>query len=310
MIDEGVIVREFSTKIETGELVSMSIRPGDGASPFLDLLNDATAALEAAVDKRDLAPINITSPDECAAVSADLLADKTVISTIDATLKPFSDIAFKLHRAITGKGNYYRAFPQARIAIRDRALVAWDDQQQREARAEAERNRQIAQAEEEARRKEEAAELERRAKSEKRPELKQRAEEIRNEPVRVASFGGTAKSARVKTDAGSVGLKESYDCEVTDSDDLILAIGAPAGVRLAATIIEEMITKKTPQADRNRLIGAANYLRMKAAELAQIPTSIVEIKETQIRKNAEATNGRINWPGCSIFKSKKTTTRR
>lgn len=280
----------------------MEIRPSSEIG-LPDLLKGALQALEENVDKTQIEAFEIASAKECEAVAKDMIEDKRQIAMVEDTLKDFKALAFRVHRTITSKENEYAQYGKNRYAIRDRAVSDWTKEQERKQAEEDARLREVARIEDENRKKAEAAELERRAKAEKRPDLKARAEEIRNEPQREIFVSSGPKSA--KPNVKGFGVKDDYNVNVLNEDALILAIGRrPAYLELAKAIAAKFGKKKSAA-----IVEAVAWIMEQANELPQIPTNVVKPHEPTIKANAKATKGKINWPGVAIELDRKSTTR-
>lgn len=297
--------------METGETVSMEVRPSsDVVGDVGYALRGVLAELDRTVDKSTIEPITIRTESELQEVTDALIEDKREIAYVESKLDPLANIAYTVHRIVTGKRNEYASYAKARAAIRDAAITERALEQKRKEDAENERLRQVARAEEEARRKAEIEELNRRAKAEKRPELKQRAQEIAAEPIRevaITTKGSAATSRRVRgSGGGSVGLRPEYTVEVTDPDSLILGVARP-------TIYREVVlflTNRFPKKRKIEIGDVLELLTMRIAELPQIPLAVLEPSEQKIKESAKATDGRINWPGVAVAKDYKTSARR
>jgi hypothetical protein len=270
-----------------------------------DLLKDAIAALEEHVDK-SAPPKDLVIADDIhyQEVWKKLQADKDGLAKVYQTLKPFKSLAFTLHRTITGKESMYAEYYEKRIKAYDAAIV---DRKAANDRAKAELERQLqeqARAEDDARKKEEAEALRKRAAAENREDLKHRAEQIEKAPVRETHIAIEDKTPAVKGNGWSGGFRERYIAECEDEDALILAIGRPlAYLEVAAWIVAEFGKNKAA-------LKIATELKVKAGALPVIPTSVVKVEGGKLTSNANATNGKMDWPGVSVRKDSKTTTRR
>ena len=290
-----------ATVPETNQLVSMTIQQADPGSTLSAILNNALAALEANVDKSEIQPFVIKDEAQAEAVAASLVEDKRQFNDIDATLRPFADAANKIHKRITGAIRDYQAYPAKRISVRSAAIADHERARREREAAEERRRAEAARIEDEERRKAEAKELEERARKEKRPDLRQRAEEIRNAPAREVStaprsYGGTTSKV-----AKGVSVKTDWAVTVVDEDALINAIGRPAAYREIAAAVKKEFGAKGDK--------FAAWILTKAAEMPQIPTSVVKPSVVDIKRVATATKGKINWPGVAIDEADKVTTR-
>lgn len=300
--EDGALIRSFQTVTETGELVSMEIRSRSEIE-IGDLLKGALEALEESVDKTVLEPITIVAESELHAQELALLDDKRETKKVVETLKPFSDLAFTIHRTITGKTNEYSQYSKNRATVRDAAIVQYSKEREREQLEQEQRLRDMARNEDADRRAEDAAELERRSKAENRPDLMKRAEQIINEPAREV-FVSTGLGVRhVKGHGGSVGLRKGYLVQVLDEEAFVLAIGRSAAYAEIVKFVKDTFGKTA----KGKEIATA--ILEQAMQQPQIPTSMVEVKETAIKKAAEQANGRLNWPGIAIEEDTKTRTR-
>jgi hypothetical protein len=269
----------------------MEIRSSSDA--VADLLNNAIAALEANVDKSTVEQITIRNEAESLAVQSGMLADRRESLMVDATLRPFATLAYRIHRTITGKMAEYAQYANDRFAIRERAFLEYTETQRRLKAEEERRLREVSRIEEEERRTEEAAELERRSVTENRPDLKRRAEEIINEPIREIHVETNRKPALLKSGGGSVGLRNRFVCTVEDADALILAIGKREAYRDVIDWIRVFFKGKLAK-------DIVEGLRHQFDNMPQIPTNVVTPQVTKINQNANATNGKINWPGVAV----------
>ena len=306
--ETGEVITQFTATIpETGQAVSMEIRPS-GELGVGVALRGVLAEIENRIDKSQIEPITIRTEQEKEEVANALIEDKREIAFVEDSLKKFSDLAFTIHRTITGKRNEYASYAKARADIRDAAITEYALEQQRREDAENERLRELARQEDERRRKAEAEELERRAKAEKRPELATRAKEVLSAPPREIAIssrggGGSLKRTVRGESGGSVGLKKKYVVEVTDIDAFILAVARPH-------IYREVIDALTKEHGKKKAPGIVEPLRARLEDMPQIPLTVLEAVEAAIKKSAEASNGRINWPGVAISEDYGTRVRK
>jgi hypothetical protein len=273
----------------------MEIRPS-GDRTLGQELEGALAALDASVDKTVLDDLNIETAEQYVEHAERMKADKIEIKKVEATLEPFASLAYKIHRTITGAINKYSGYGEARVRVRDRALVAYDDRKAEEAAEDAARLVEIARAEDEARKK-----LEADAVRETNPE---RAEEIMSAPVREFSVSAPKQTPKV----AGFGFRERYVGRCVDEEKLIEGVARPAIYREIAALVAQM-KKGTPK-------QIADMLRAKAGEFPVIPAVIfVSTKgardslDSKITANANSTNGKIVWPGVVIEPEKKSKTR-
>jgi hypothetical protein len=303
--ETGEVIRSFSTTTETGEVVSMEIRPSTEGDVGIRL-RGVLADLEARIDKTQIKPITIRTEQELQEVTDALIEDKRETADVEQTLKPFADLAFNIHRTITGERNRLAWYSKERASIRDAAIAEHAAEQKRIVEAENNRIREVARKEEEARRAAEAAELTKRARMEKRPDLKLRAEELKKEPIREVAITSQSNPIGRKirgSSGGSVGLRSTYTIEVTDSDAFILAAARPHIYREVLDLLAKAYGKKKAPA-------LLEPLRARLGELPQIPLTMLEPVESRIKSAAADTNGKINWPGVAVSEDLKTTARR
>lgn len=312
--ETGELITSFSTTIpETGEQVSMEVRPSGDPLNVGVALRGVLADIEARIDKTEIQPFTIRTEKEREDVANALIEDKREIAYVENSLKKFADLAFTIHRTITGKRNEYQSYAKQRADTRDAAITEYALEQAKREEAENARLREVARQEEEARRKAEAEELRKRAATEKRPDLVARAKEVENAPVREIAIssrgGGGALKSRVRgSEGGSVGLAKKYNVDITDADALILATAR----RHIYREVIDLLLKEFAGKKRQLLNGAAVVEPLRAAleDLPQIPLTILEPVEQKIKESAKATNGKINWPGVAISEDYGTRVRR
>lgn len=305
--ETGEVISSFVTQIESGETVSMEIRPTSEIGDLGLELRGVLAELEREIDKTTIQPFTITNDEEEQAAAEALIEDKREIAFVEGKLDKFANIAFSVHRTITGKRGEYASYAKARATIREDAIKIRAAEKLREKEAEDERLRQVARQEEEARVAAEAKELERRAKTEKRPDLAQRAAEIKAQPIRevaVSSRGGGAPISRKGSSGGSVGAKPgAYVIDVLDPEALILAAARPH-------IYREVIAMLTKELGKKKAPAIVEPLRAALEDFPNIPLSVLEPVEARIKDNAKANAGKINWPGVAVTADLKLTTRK
>lgn len=296
-------IRSLVTTVkETGETVSIQIStPDENEITVADLLNDAITALELKVDKsappKDLV---ISNDVHYESIFEKLRQDKIGEAMVSQTLKPFTSLFYRIHRTLTGKENEYAKYYRDRIAVYDDALVARRKAVQRLKEETEAKLREQARAEDEERRANEARILREKAAKEKRPELEERAREVESRPAR--DINVTTNIGLPKTAKG--GFRDRFKANCEDEEALIRAIGKPEAYREIAAWISATYGKN---AFAKKL---AAEIKLKAAELPDIPCSVLKVQEGKLTANANATNGKMQWPGVSIIEDTKTTTRR
>lgn len=285
----------------------MEIRPSGEAPIDIGVkLKGVLADLERRIDKTEIGPVTIRSAAEKQEIADAMIEDARQIADVEVTLKPYSDLAYNIHRSITGARTQYQSYANARKGIRDKAMTEWIIEQERITAAEDARLRDVARLEAEARQKEEADELKRRAKAEGRPDLLQRAKEVAAAPVREIAItsGRSAAAATTRgSGGGSVGSKKSYVVEITDIDTFILAAARPH-------IYREAIAALLKEHGKKKASAFVETLRAAIEDMPQIPLTTLDANEQKIKENAKATNGKINWPGVAIDEDRKSTTRK
>lgn len=274
----------------------MEISPGGEKPDVADLLKEALTALETQVDKSP-APqeLVLRSNEEYVEAWDKLKADKRGLSKVIATLKPFSTLAFRIHRLITGKTAEYSKYYEDRLKVYDAAIIEYDDRKERERIETEKRLQEQAREEDSQRRLEEAAALEKRATAEGREDLKQRAEELITAPAREVSV--SVEKSVPKIGGGSIRKRFVATCE--DEDALVPAIGRRAAFLEAAALIGSQKGGKK----------FADLLKERAHAMPEIPVSVVKVQDTKITQIANGCNGKLDWPGVSVKEDKKTSAR-
>lgn len=273
----------------------MEIRPKN--TLLSDALLGVLAEIDARISKEEIMPIKIESRDQYVDVAEKLKVERADAKWVEGKLQPFANIAFRIHRAITGKTNEYVGYTNQRATIYDSALVDFDNELERLARETEDNLRKQAATEDEQRRRNDAAELTARGNT-------AAAEAVMKEPprpVHVAVEKGTPKVA-------GHGFKKRWIGTCEDEDVLLKAVARPAIYREIAAWLKADIGPKA-----NKL---AAELERRAGEFPVIPSSIfystkgaIEALNTKITANANATNGKIDWPGVAVTEDKKSTTR-
>jgi hypothetical protein len=279
----------------------MEIRQRTAGDDLSDHLRGVIAELESQIDKSDAHPITIANSEEYVAVAEKLKADKAINATVEEKLKPFTSLAFRVHRFLTGKQNEFCSYGIARMAYADRALVAYDNEKEREKRETEEKLREQNRKEEEERRAREAAEMKKRgnfgaARSILAAPIRDSYVEVQKETPKVAGQGFT----------------EKYVAHCEDEDALILAIARPAIMREVAAMLRPMLKKKTvSKTDMvNAILAASDQQPVIPSPIFLSTKASRDALDTAISKIANSTGGKIQWPGVTVELDKKTTTRR
>jgi hypothetical protein len=304
-------IRFFSTETDDGDVVAMEISPKGDVPTIASMLANALDALERFVDKTPApAIVTITNADEYREAFDQFKKDKIEERKVEETLKPFSDIAYRVHRTITGKTNQYKAYSGARLKVYDEAIVRYDREQEEQRLADAKRIRDAALKEDEDRRQQEAKTLEKRGDVEGAKQVL--AEKPREIHVAIPS-------RTPKIDGGSI--RKRYVAHSEDEERFVRAIGRPDIYREVAAFLRgsEVALRalgwapKLKKADAKKIQAMANALADELTRRADgfpvIPFNMVEVSETQITKVANAVNGKLDWPGISVEEDRKTSAR-
>jgi hypothetical protein len=290
----------LSTTMETGETVSMEIYPAN-SKDLADLVRGVINELELIVDKSPAVPITVETREDYVNQFEILRTEKIRQGVIEQKLKPFTNLAFRVHRFLTGKTNEYLGYGSSRISVLDRALVAFNDRQQAKDRELEENMRKQTEREDEERRKEEARVLTERGET-------ARAKQILEEKPREFAISVTSSTPSIK----GGGIKKRWIATCVDEDKLLLAVARPIIYReVAARMKAEGFGKNASSKQMIALVASW------ASECPTIPTSIFcstktakDALDTKLTANANATNGKIDWPGVAVEEDKKAQVRR
>lgn len=304
-------IRFFSTETDDGNVVAMEISPKGEVPSIASMLANALDALEQAVDKTPAPEIvTITNAVEYTAAWDQFKKDKVEERKVEETLKPFSDIAYRVHRTITGKTNAYKAYSAARLKVYDEGIVRYDRQQEEQRLADEKRIKDAAAREDEERRKEEAKTLQARGDVEG-------AKQVLAEPPRQIHVSIPSRTPKVE--GGSI--RKRWIAHSEDEEKFIVGIAQPRVMRdVAAWLRGSEValralgwTPKMKKADAKKLSAAVDALAQELIRQADacpvIPFNMVEVSETQITKVANAVNGKLDWPGISVEEDRKTSAR-
>jgi hypothetical protein len=147
---------------------------------------------------------------------------KALRGRIGETFDPHIARAFAAHRALCKEKQDAEAPLTEAEGILKRALVAWDDEQERLRRLEQERLREQARLEEEQRRLEEAAALELEAGRTEDPALREEAAQLLATPVPTPTVIATRTTPRV----AGISFRETWSANVVNVKALITYVAA------------------------------------------------------------------------------------
>lgn len=271
--------------------------------------------LERTVDKTPAQPIVIHGMADLTHASEVLTIQKAEKARIVEALEPWAQRLYRAHKFVTSKRAEFVSYYEPRIEAADRAIVDYHDEQERIAAEERKRILDEAAEEDRQRREAEEAALKKQMKGTRdlgrREEIESRIEEVRNAPApSVATYvgGGIGK---MTTSAGTIsGVRKSWDVEIQDDELLKVAVCRRVVLEETIKLAQNLRAKARTKDGRNALDTMIQNLQARLQAAAIIPSNVLEVSEAKVRKNANDTNGRINWPGVAVFEKGKTQTRR
>jgi len=255
--------------------------------------------------------ISITNATEYSAIHEAWLGEKDLLASIERSFEGTDQapgpkkLSHMTHKSICKLENDLKTPCLQRIELYGNALAAYDDVQEQAALEAARQDTINATLEDANRREAEAAFLDQRADLEGRPELAERAGELREErrPLpSVASFKDVPATPGMRF---AVALEPTCD----QLEAFICAIARPKLLRMIAKTVRESLTnKKLSGARKEERALLVDMLETAAGEAIVIPCEAVEANLSFIKKlaNSSESMGRqvAQWPGITLTRNK------
>lgn len=249
----------------------------------------------------------VTTAGQYQEVAEELAADRTLKVQIEREFAEPKSKAHAAHKSICALEAKLLAPLDRRIQVRDRALVAYDDEQELRAREQERAARVAAEREERARRDAEARYLDQQAKATRNPDLREQAALVRAAPLTPPVIAVQKATPKVPEMRFAV----RHVATAVDRRQLVPAITRPSIYREVAAFVRALkpivVTPGPARREFAKVRDAiAHALEQSIGGMPVIPYEAVAADLAYITKEATRADGRLNWPGVTIEREKKT----